>query len=162
FRPSQQTDRRPLPVVASPSVAAAAGPGGLVTLNFYNPRLQARGVATARRFPSVGENEAFVIAGQATLATAPDADPPRTRAAGEPGTGPRGEVGVSVPRGDTATVGQRLAEPPYSHVERVSRRQLEERARNEPMARGFVDTLGAAAILALVLSVVGLWAVLLS
>jgi ABC-type antimicrobial peptide transport system permease subunit len=154
FRRAQVTDRRPLPVLASPAVAAAAGPSGLVTLNFYNPRVTARIVATAKRFPTIGEGEDFVVADESSLAAALDAD--------APGTGTPGELWLSVPHPDATTVQRRLAQAPFSQVARVSRRRLDEQARNEPMARGFGDTLAAAAILALVLSVVGLWTVLVS
>jgi hypothetical protein len=147
-------DDTPLPVVASPAVAAAAGPGGLVTLNFYNPRLQARVVATARRFPTVGEGEDFVVADESALAAALNAD--------APGTGTPDEVWLSVPARAEAAVQRGFGRPPFSRLERISRRRLVERTQRNPLARGIVDTLGAAALLALALAVVGLWTTLLS
>ncbi|HET9051742.1 MAG TPA: hypothetical protein VFO60_08560, partial [Candidatus Dormibacteraeota bacterium] len=51
LRRRQATDGRPLRVIASPSVARAAGPGGVVVLDFGTGRVPARIVGVASRFP---------------------------------------------------------------------------------------------------------------
>ena len=149
FRLPQPTDDRPIPVIASPAVSAVAGSGGLVTLNFYNPPVQARVVATASRFPTIGADEPFVITDETALSTALDAD--------APGTGTPDELWLSVPGRNADVLTGRLAEPPFSRLDSVSRRDLHQQARSDPLARGVVYTLGVAALVALGLAVVGLW-----
>ena len=48
IRPQQPFDNRRLPVVASPDVAASAGPSGTLELSFGGQVVHARLVATAR------------------------------------------------------------------------------------------------------------------
>ena len=154
LRPRQPTDRGPIPVIASPAVAAAAGPGGLLALNFYDPRLEARVVATARRFPTIPVGDEFVVADESALATALEAD--------APGTGNPGELWLSVPHHAETPVQRALDRPPFSRLDRVSRRRLVARAEHDPLARGVVAMLGVAALLALALAVIGLWATVAS
>ena len=75
FRPHQPTDGKPVPVIASPDIARAAGPGGLVPIEIVDQRLLARVVATARRFPTLGDS--FVVADQSWLYTALNGPQPR-------------------------------------------------------------------------------------
>ncbi len=149
FRPRLATDDRPLPIIASPEVAAAAGPGGLVTLNFYDPPVQARVVATARRFPTIGAAEPFAVADEAALSTTLNAD--------APGTGMPGELWLSTPGRSSDLLAHGLTRPPFSLLTTQSRGDLAEQARSDPLARGAVYTLGVAALVALVLAIIGLW-----
>jgi FtsX-like permease family len=154
LRPRQATDDMPLPVIASPAVGAAAGPGGQLTLDFYNTQVASRVVGVARRFPSIGETEEFVVADEGALATALDAD--------APGTGAPGELWLSVPGGETQDVGEALSRAPFSQLERTWQQQLYETAHGDPLARGVSTVLGAAALVALVLAFAGLWVTVLS
>jgi hypothetical protein len=153
LRPRQPTDGRPLRIVASPAVADAAGRGGLLTLDFYDTQVETRVVAVAKRFPTLGADEPFVIADGTALTTALDAD--------APGTGTPGELWLSVPDDQADTVTRALARPPYAGLEQLSRRRLSGAAEHEPLARGVVTTLGVTALVALVLALVGLWATVL-
>ena len=154
LRPRQPTDGSPLRVVVSPDVAAAAGPGGLLTLDFHDPQLTARIVGVADRFPTLQPDEPFVVAEESRLATALDA--------GDPGTGRPGELWLSAPGGSLPRLERALAQPPFSGLARAVRRSELAALDRDPLARGIGATLGVAALLALVLAVVGLWATLLS
>jgi hypothetical protein len=65
FRPTQASDEQPLTVIASPSVAAAAGPGGELALRVAGEQVVVRIAATAERFPGAGED--FVVADRLLL-----------------------------------------------------------------------------------------------
>jgi hypothetical protein len=154
LRPRQPTDGRPIPLIASPALAASAGPGGLLTLDFFDSRVTGRVVAVARRFPTIGEGEDFVVGDEGALSTALDAD--------APGDGSPAEIWVSVPARSRTAVDRALARPPFSRLVATSRRALVEQAQGDPLARAVARTLGATAVVALVLALVGLWAALLS
>ena len=141
-------------MIASPSVAAAAGPDGHLTLDFYNTQVPGRVVGVARRFPSIGESEEFVVADEGALATALDAD--------APGTGTPGELWLAVPKAEIQDVGQALSRGPFSQLEPTWQQQLYETAHGDPLARGVATVLGAAALVALVLAFAGLWVTVLS
>src|SRR5262249_4552741 len=147
FRPRVATDDRPLPIVASPEVAASAGPGGLVTLNFYDPPVHARVVATARRFPTIGAGGAFAAAGEGAPPAWPPAGAARTRTASE--------VWLSAPDSSSGLLAHGLTRPPFSLLTTQSRGDLAEQARSDSLARGVVYTLGIAALVALVLAIIG-------
>jgi hypothetical protein len=154
LRPRQPTDAAPVPVVVSPAVAEGAGPDGLLTLDLYDSQLRAKVVGVARRFPTLGEDEEFILGDERTVSTAMDAD--------APGTGTPGEMWLAVPRERAGRVERALSQPPFSQLQRSSRRALYERAHADPLSRGLEIMLGAAALLALVLALIGLWASLLS
>ncbi len=154
LRRRQATDDTPVPVIASPPVAAAAGPSGHLTLDFYNTQVPGRVVGVARRFPSIGESEEFVVADEGALATALDAD--------APGTGTPGELWLAVPKAEIQDVGQALSRAPFSQLEPTWQQQLYETAHGDPLARGVATVLGAAALVALVLAFAGLWVTVLS
>ena len=79
IRPSQLVDREPVPVLATPRLAAAADQGGLLPLQIAGERLTVRVVATIRRFPGV-DGQAVVGEGDALAAAInlerPGASPP--------------------------------------------------------------------------------------
>ena len=149
-RRQQATDGRPLLVVASPSVAAAAGPGDTIALNFGNGSVPARIVGVARRFPGAGQpDQGFVIADESRLSVALDAT--------MPGTGRATEVWLAVPPAQSASVARALGKPPFSPLVASSRRALERSLAADPLARGVTLTLAAAGILALAFAVLALW-----
>ncbi len=154
LRPPQATDGKPLSVIASPAVAAAAGPEGLLTLDFFNVQVAGRVVGVARRFPSIGESEQFVVADEGALATALDAD--------APGTGTPGELWVLLPHGDADAVAASLARTPFSQLDATWQQDLYESAHGDPLARGVSWVLAAAALVALLLAFAGLWVTVLS
>jgi FtsX-like permease family len=154
LRRRQATDDTPVPVIASPPVAAAAGSDGHLTLDFYSTQVPGRVVGVAQRFPSIGESEEFVVADEGALATALDAD--------APGTGTPGELWLSVPKAETQDVGRALSRVPFSQLEPTWQRQLYQTAHGDPLARGVSTVLGAAALVALVLAFAGLWVTVLS
>ncbi len=154
LRPRQPTDGYALPVLASPGVAAAAGPGGLVTLDYLTNQVEGRVVAVARRFPTMGEDEQFAVVDEDALQTALTAD--------APGTGTPGEVWLSVPASQLDRTRLAFARRPFAQLERTSRETLYRQAHDDPLARGVAAVLGAAALAAILLAVVGLWATVLS
>jgi hypothetical protein len=133
FRPKQATDGRSLRVLATPSVAAAAGPNGIVPLQVEGELLSARIVGIVRRFPSIVGDA--VIADRTTASTMLD-----TRS---PGLGITDEIWTTQrPRTAALTV--------ESRAETLARLQA------DPLARGALLTLAGTAAVALLLALVGL------
>jgi hypothetical protein len=139
LRPSQPTDGSTVRVIASPTLARGAGTGGVLPLFVGTTRVNVRIAATAHRFPSaIGD---FVVADRSRLETALNA--------AVPGTALADEAWVS----GGPSVGGRLEQ---RTVRVTSRRQVEGELRADPLARGSLLVLAAAALAALVLSLVGL------
>ncbi len=135
FRPAQATDGNPLPVLATPAIAAEAAPDGTVPLSVEGELITARVVGTVRRFPSIVGDA--VIADRQTAETVLD-----TRS---PGLGTTNELWA-----DT------LPTPPPETLTVTSRARLLAGLRSDPLAHGALATLAATAVLALVLALVGL------
>src|SRR5205823_5498034 len=78
FRPKEPTDGRPMPVVASQDVAAAAGGvGSSLVLDFQDVQVPARVVGVASRMPTVpSDTGPFVLAEGSWLSTAINAGAP--------------------------------------------------------------------------------------
>jgi hypothetical protein len=146
LRPEQPSDEQPLSVIASPSVAAAAGSGGELALRVAGEQVVARVAAVADRFPAAGED--FVVADRTLLGTALNAV--------RPGLAVSNEVWLGA-----ATAQQRdalaaeLAGPPFDVLAVESRAAIERSLRDDPLARGTLLTLLAAALVALGLALVG-------
>jgi Na+-transporting methylmalonyl-CoA/oxaloacetate decarboxylase gamma subunit len=135
FRPAEPTDGTALPVLATPRVAAEAGPDGIIPLQVEGEQVTARVVGTMKRFPStVGD---AVVADRVTASTVLD-----TR---YPGLGTTNEIWVS---GGTAPHVPELAL--QSHAETLAR------LRADPLSRGALLTLAGTAVVALVLALLGL------
>ncbi len=135
FRPRQPTDGFPLPVLATPGVASAAGPDEIVPLSVEGETIRAHIAAVVTRFPSiVGE---AVIADRATAAAILD-----TRS---PGLGTTNELWAQTLRGRAPTT-----------VEVTTRAAVLADLRADPLARGALLTLAATSLLALALALVGL------
>jgi hypothetical protein len=149
LRPRQPFDSRPLPVVASPDVAAAAGPGGALELNFGDQVVEARLVAVAHRFPTTEDaNESFVVADESSLAAAIGAN--------DLPTAIPDELWLSAPPAVAARVGEELARPPFATLQTSSRAAIATGLRQQPLARGIVVSLLTAALAAVALALVGL------
>ena len=146
FRPAQPSDEQPLTVIASPSVAASAGPGGDLALRVAGEQVVARVAAVADRFPGAGEE--FVVGDRALLGTALNAARPGVAVANEVWLGVEDERR----RSDLAAV---LSRPPYDVLSVDSRAALLSSLRDDPLARGTLLTLLAAALVALGLALVG-------
>ena len=144
FRPRQASDEGPIPVLATPRLAAAAGPSGTLALEANRVDLRARVVGTVERFPGI-EGEGLV-ADRDLLATAMNST--------TPGSAQPNEVWLDAP--DPAALGAALASPPFDALAVTERAEVERALRADPLARAALLTLGAAALVALVLALVGL------
>jgi hypothetical protein len=141
FRPRQETDDHPIPVLATPAVAAAAGAGGILPIAVENEALTARVVGKVKLFP--GTRGDAVVADLGTVTTALNAV--------RPGLGVPNELWAWPP----AAQAQRLRLPP-SVLDVTSRHAVEAALRDNPLAHGSLLLLGSAALVALALALVGL------
>ena len=122
-------------MLATPGVAAAAGPRGIIPLQVEGEQLAARVVGVVERFPSVVGDA--VVADRVTAATILD-----TRS---PGLGTTDELWLdSVQR------------PHVPQLALQSRADTYARLRADPLARGAMLTLAGTAAVALLLALVGL------
>jgi hypothetical protein len=152
LRARQPTDGKPVPIVASPTLAAAAGPGGILPVSVATGTVIGRVVGTVHRLPTVEED--VVLADGATLATAIGAE--------APGRGAANEVWLDAPNGRENSVAAALRRPPFNALEVTAHDALLDDLRSEPLARGTLLTLAAAALAALGLALVGLLLVVVS
>jgi hypothetical protein len=147
FRPSQPTDGKAVPVVASPGLASLAGPDRILHMTVEGAdALTVRIAAVAHRFPTAGGE--FVVAAEGELATALNSD--------DPGAATPAEIWLAVPPGERPSVDARLQRRPFSALDLRSRAAVQSRLASEPLARGLLDVLAMSALLALVLGVAGL------
>lgn len=153
LRPRQPSDDGPPPVLATPRLAAAAGPGGVLPLAVGGERIAVRVAAVVTRFPGLG-GQGVVGDGDA-LAAALDTQRPGAGQANELWLGLHGESA-------RASVEAALARPPYSLLRVESRRALEAEASRDPIGHGTLLTLVAAALVALLLALAGLVLTVLS
>jgi hypothetical protein len=135
YRPAQVTDGRPLPVLATPHVAAEAGPHGIIPLQVEGEQVAARVVGVIRRFPSIVGDA--VVANLDQAATRLDVP--------SPGLGTPDELWVG---GTTPPVAPELTV--------TSRADTLARLRSDPLARGALLTLAGTAVVALALALLGL------
>jgi hypothetical protein len=147
-RPPQPSDFRPVPVLTDPNTAQSAGAGGRLPLTVDGEPVQARVVGTVARFPTLEDTAGagFVVADEATLASALDAQ--------LPGQGRADELWISAPT--LAPLRATLREGPFSRLQAAYRSAIEHRLRTAPVARGVLGTLIAAASLAALLAALGL------
>jgi hypothetical protein len=109
-------------------------------------------VGTVHRIPTVDED--VVIADGPTVATALGAE--------APGAGTANEVWLDAPAGREDTVAAALRKPPFDALDVTAHDALLADLRSEPLARGTLVTLAAAALAALALALVGLLLVVVS
>jgi hypothetical protein len=152
LRPAQPTDTLPVPVLADPQTAASAGPDGRIALTVDGLPVVARVVGVLDRFPTLADEEAgFVIADEATLAAALDAQ--------LPGQGRPDELWISTAH--PAQLRAALGSGTLAQLDSSFRIDIDQQLRDAPVARGVLGTLIAATVLSVVLAVVGLLTALL-
>jgi hypothetical protein len=139
LRPAQPTDGAPIPVIASSSLARAAGSGAVVPLFVGTTPVNVRIAASAHRFPSISGD--FVVADRSRLETALNSSVPGSALAQEAWVSGGPGLAAQLERGP---------------VRVTSRRAVESDFRSDPLAHGTLLLFGAAALAALVLSLVGL------
>jgi hypothetical protein len=146
FRPAQPTDGRPLDVLVTPGVAAAAAPDGTVPLQVEGEAVAGHVVGVVRRFPSIVGDA--VIADRQTASTLLDSR--------SPGLGTTDELWLDVPSGSEAATADRLDRAPFTSLSVSSRAATLAKLDADPLARGALITLAGTALVALVLALVGL------
>jgi hypothetical protein len=153
LRPVQPTDTLPVPVLVDPQTAAAAGPDGRIALTVDGLPVIARVVGVLDRFPTVDpDSGGFVVADEATLAAALDAQ--------LPGQGRPDELWIST--GHLARVRAALDSGTLAQLDSSFRIDLDSQLRDAPVARGVFGTLIAATAVSVVLAIVGLLTAMLS
>jgi hypothetical protein len=152
LRPEQPTDTLPVTVLADPQTAASAGPGGRIALTVDGLPVTARVVGVLSRFPTLASDSVgFIIADEATLAGALDAQ--------LPGQGRADELWIST--GHLAQLRAALGSSTLAQLDSSFRFDLDDQLRDAPVARGVLETLIAATAMSVVLAVVGLLTALL-
>ncbi len=146
FRPRQPTDGLVLPVLATPGVAAQAGPNGIIPLQIEGEQVAGRIVGTMARFPSVVGDA--VVADTKTAATLLD-----TRS---PGLGTTDELWLNVPASRNAATASLLARAPFTQLTVQSRAATLAQLQRDPLGRGALLTLAGTAAVALLLALLGL------
>jgi hypothetical protein len=147
LRSLQPSDTRPVPVLTDRATAAAAGPGGALPLTVDGEPVNARVVGWTRRFPTIDAGQpGFVVADEATLDGALDA--------ALPGQGRTDELWIDTPR--PAALRRALATAPLRSLTGTFRSEVERSLRTDPVARGVMGTLVAAAAVSGALAILGL------
>ena len=146
LRPVQPTDGLAIPVLATPAVAAEAGPNGIIPLQVEGEQIAARVVGVVRRFPSIVGDA--VVADRQTMSTLFD-----TRS---PGLGTTDELWLDVPQSQEAATAARLGRAPFTQLTVTSRAATLRTLEADPLARGALLTLAGTAGVALLLALVGL------
>jgi hypothetical protein len=147
IRPRQPYDDGPMPVLATPRLAAAASTAGVLPLQIAGERVSVHVVGTVRRFPGV-DGQAVVGDGAALAAVVNLARPGAARVN-------EAWLGLRDPR-RAAVVDSALASKPFDVLAIESRRALEADARRDPIAHGTLIALAAAAAVALLLALAGI------
>ncbi len=151
LRPPQPSDTRPVPVLADPQTAAAAGPGGSIALTVDGLPVTARVVGVLSRFPALPPDAAgFVVADEATLAAALDAQ--------LPGQGRPDELWIGTGHPDRLRAA--LGSGALAGLDASFRVDLYRQLRDAPVASGVLGTLIAATALSAALAITGLLAAL--
>jgi hypothetical protein len=145
FRPRQASDAGPVPVLASPGVAAAAVAGRL-PLQVAGEQVSTRVVAVASAFP--GTRGEFVVADRELLGAAVNTE--------RAGLAVPGEIWLGSPSARVPALEARLARSPFDVLAVTGRAELLRSLRHDPLARGALLTLVAAALVALLLALVGI------
>ncbi len=153
IRARQTTDTSPPAVLVTPKLAAlVGGVGGTLGLEIGGRRVPVRVAAVVDHFP--GTSGQAVIGDVTSLATAVNAQ--------VPGAGETNEVWLDVPSGSTDAAMAALAQPPFRGLESLSRSELLDEARDDPLGHGTLLALDSAAVVALLLAALGLALTVLS
>jgi hypothetical protein len=142
IRPRQPTDEEPIPVIASRSLAEAAGSQRVLPIRVGSAEVDVRIAAVANRFPTLSSD--FLVADRRAIETAANASVPGSAVADEAWleAGPGAE-------------GRLHSDAPFP-VRVSSRRALEESLRSDPVSRASSIALLAATLLAAGLALAGL------
>jgi hypothetical protein len=152
LRPAQPSDRLPVPVLVDPGTAAAADRRGRLTLTVDGLPVSARVAGVLTRFPTLAPGTAgFVVADEATLAAALDAQ--------LPGQGRADELWIATEHSEQLKAA--LAGGSLAGLGATFRADIEHRLRSAAVARGVLGTLLAAAAVSGALAVLGLLVALL-
>jgi hypothetical protein len=135
LRPREPLEGAPVPVLVSPALARTALAGGLLPLHVEDETIEGRVVGVAKNFPSVDGN--LVVADLPTWLTAANTI--------EPGTTTASEIWL-----DART------RPHVPSLAVESQRAMEASLRSDPLARGSLALLLAAAVVGLALAAVGI------
>jgi hypothetical protein len=139
-------------VLADAGTASAAGRGGRIALTVDGQPLTAHVIGVLARIPTVPAASAgFVVADEATLAGALDAQ--------SPGQGAADELWLATRH--TARLRAALRAAPFSQLTAAFRADVQRQLRSAPIARGVLGTLVAAALLSACLAILGLLVALL-
>jgi hypothetical protein len=133
-------------VLADRQTAAAAGADGRLEMTIDGQPVQARIVGVLRRFPTLSGNPNFVVANEAVLASALDAQ--------LPGQGRPDELWISTSR--PGQLRSALAGPALAGLQGSYRADVEHSLREAPAARAISGTLLAAAAVSGALALIGL------
>jgi FtsX-like permease family len=144
LRARQPTDDHPVAVAVSPSLADAAGPGGILPLDIGGTSIVGKVVATMKRMPTVSGD--VVLADGPTVSNALDS--------AAPGRGVTNELWLDAPSEERLDAA--LRSPPFTALDVMTHDALLADLRSEPLARGTLITLAGAALVALALALVGL------
>jgi hypothetical protein len=145
FRPREPSDGDPIPVIASPNLAAAAGPGGVVPVQIVDQQFLVKVVGVAQRFPTL--TGSFVVADESWLLGVLNG--------AVPGSGQIEEVWVDG-RHDPGGVDHALTRAPFDVLTLQTYNGAVAALAADPLSHGTLVTLGAAAIVALLLALGGL------
>jgi ABC-type antimicrobial peptide transport system permease subunit len=145
FRPREPGDAGPIPVISSPNLAAAAGPGGVVPVQIVDQQFLVKVVGVARRFPTL--TGSYVVADESSLFGVLNGE--------VPGSGQVEEVWVDG-RTDAGPVDRALTRPPFDVLALQTYSGAVAALSADPLGHGTLVTLGVAAIVALALALCGL------
>jgi len=145
FRPGQLSDEQPVQAIVSPRLAAAAGRDGRLPLQIADQQLVVSVAGTAARFPGVTGDFAVTDAGLLESALNSTL----------PGSGTVNELWLEAPE-EAPALEAALRSGPFDALDLQSQAAREQGLRADPLARGTLLTLVAAALVALALAIVGL------
>lgn len=147
LRAPQVTDRRLPEVLVTPALAEiAGGVGGELPARVGGAVVPVRVGGVVERFP--GTSGDVVVGDRSALRTAVNT--------AAPGAARENEVWLALGDVPADVVDAAFSERPLDTLDTTSRAALEADARRDPLARGTLLALGAAALLALVLAAIGL------
>ena len=147
LRAPQATDESPPQVLATPLLAeVAGGVGGTLPVRVGGSVAPVQVAGVVERFP--GTSGDVVVGDRGALATAINA--------AAPGSARENEVWLDLAGTSTDAVESAFSQRPFDVLATTTRAELEADARRDPLARGTLLALGAAALLALALAAVGL------
>ncbi|MCP9484882.1 MAG: hypothetical protein MSC30_03390 [Gaiellaceae bacterium MAG52_C11] len=147
LRPRVPSDREPVPVLATPRLAAAADSAGLLPLQIAGERVTVRVAERIARFPGV--NGQAVVGDVGALLSLLNAERPGAARVDELWIGAADDTVA-------ARLARELERKPYDVLRVVSRRALEAEARQDPIAHGTLLALAISALVALGLALAGI------